>query len=127
MAEPIPLHAAADVLHLGGSPWSRTRGRCRSSGNSSALAGDLRQGGPSPSGAVLKRHGPFVAFNFYCKIKMYAINYTYYSVKPVKICFMYHLGVGNRHSKGCLTLFTHQRRGVFETVVGVAKSPEGNA
>ena len=36
---------------------------------------------------ILKRHGPFVAFNFYCKIMLYGINYTYYSVKTVKICF----------------------------------------
>ena len=40
---------------------------------------------------------------------------------------MYHLGVENRRSKGWLTLFTHRPRGVFENVVGVAKSPEGNA
>ena len=50
---PSPCLTTADVLHLGGSPWSRTRGRYSSSGNSSALAGDLRLGGPSPSGAVL--------------------------------------------------------------------------
>ena len=37
------------------------------------------------------------------------------------------LEVENRCSKGCLTLFIHRPRGVFETVVGVAKSPEGNA
>ena len=37
--------------------------------------------------ADLKRHGPFVAFYFYCKIMLYDINYTYYSVKTVKICF----------------------------------------
>ena len=36
---------------------------------------------------ALKRHGPFVAFYFYCKIMLYGINYTYYSVKTVKICF----------------------------------------
>ena len=56
MAEPMhpsPCLTTADVLHLGGSPWSRTRGRCSSSGNSSALAGDQRQGGLSPTGAVL--------------------------------------------------------------------------
>ena len=41
-AHPSPCLTTADVLHLGGSPWSRTRGRCSSSGNSSALAGDLR-------------------------------------------------------------------------------------
>ena len=41
--------------------------------------------------------------------------------------FMYHLGVTNRRSKGCLTMFTHRPRDVFETVVGVAKTPEGNA
>ena len=76
---------------------------------------------------MLKRHGPFVAFYFYCKIMLYGINYTYYSIKTIKIFFMYHLGVENRRSKGCLTLFTHQPRGVFETIVGVAKSPEGNA
>ena len=35
----------------------------------------------------LKRHGPFVAFHFYCKIMLYGISYTYYSVKKVKICF----------------------------------------
>ena len=40
---------------------------------------------------------------------------------------MYHLGVEHRCSKGCLTLFTHRPRGVFETVVGVARSLEGNA
>ena len=39
---------------------------------------------------------------------------------------MYHLEVENRRSKGCLTLFTRRPQGVFETVVGVAKSP-GNA
>ena len=48
-----PCLTTADVLHLGGLPWSRTHGHCSSSGNSSALVGDLRQGGPSPSGAVL--------------------------------------------------------------------------
>ena len=42
--------------------------------------------GLSPS-SKLKRHGPFVAFNIYCKIMLYGINYTYYSVKPVKISF----------------------------------------
>ena len=36
---------------------------------------------------ILKRHGPFVAFYFSCKIMLYGINYTYYSVKTVKICF----------------------------------------
>ena len=36
---------------------------------------------------ILKRRGPFVAFYFYCKIMLYGINYTYYSVKTVKICF----------------------------------------
>ena len=36
---------------------------------------------------LLKRHGPFVAFYFYCKIMLYGINYTYYSVKTVKIGF----------------------------------------
>ena len=41
----------------------------------------------------LKRHGPLVAFYFYCNIMLYGINYTYYSVKTVKLCFMYHLGV----------------------------------
>ena len=25
---------------------------------------------------ALKQHGPFVAFNFYCKIMLYGINYT---------------------------------------------------
>ena len=40
---------------------------------------------------------------------------------------MYHLGVENRRNKGCVALFTHQPRGVFETVVGVTKSPEGYA
>ena len=49
---------------------------------------------------VLKRHGPFVAFNFYCKIMLYGINYTYYSVKTAKYVFMYHLGVENKRSKG---------------------------
>ena len=39
---------------------------------------------------------------------------------------MYHLGVENRSSKECLTLFTHRPRGVFETNVGEAKRP-GNA
>ena len=58
---------------------------------------------------------------------LYSINYTYYSVKTVNYVFIYHLGGENRRSKGCLTLFTHRPRGVFETVVGVAKSPEGNA
>ena len=38
-------------------------------------------------GVVLKRHGPFVAFYLYCKTMLYGINYTYYSVKTVKICF----------------------------------------
>ena len=52
-ARPSPCLTTADVLHLGGSPWSRTRGRCSSAGNSSTLAGDLRQGVPSPSGTVL--------------------------------------------------------------------------
>ena len=32
-------------------------------------------------GAVLRRHGPFVAFYFYCKFMLYGINYAYYSVK----------------------------------------------
>ena len=36
---------------------------------------------------------------------------------------MYHLGVENRR----LTLCTHRPRDVLKTVVGVAKSPEGNA
>ena len=72
---------------------------------------------------LLKRHGPFVAFYLYCKIMLYGINYTYYTY----YVFLYHLGVENRRSKGCLTLFTHRPRGVFETVVGVAKSPEANA
>ena len=59
---------------------------------------------------------------------LYGKKFTYYSVKPVIIyVFMYHLGVENRHSKGCLTLFTHRPQSVFKTVVGVAKSPEGNA
>ena len=40
---------------------------------------------------------------------------------------MYHLEVDNRRSKGCLTLCTHRPRGVFETVEGVAESPQGNA
>ena len=35
----------------------------------------------------LKRHGLFMAFNFYCKIMLHGINYTYYSIKTVKICF----------------------------------------
>ena len=37
----------------------------------------------------LKRHGPFVAFYFYCKIMLHVhgINYTYCSVKTVKMCF----------------------------------------
>ena len=46
--------------------------------------------------AVLNRHGPFVAFYFYCKIMLYGIDYTCYSIKTVKIC----LGVENRRSKG---------------------------
>ncbi|KAK2172986.1 hypothetical protein NP493_913g02000 [Ridgeia piscesae] len=29
----------------------------------------------------------FVAFYFYCKIMLYGINYTYYSIKTVKICY----------------------------------------
>ena len=74
---------------------------------------------------ILKRHGPFVAFYFYCKIMSYSINYTYYS--NIKICFHVPFGVENRRSKGCLTLFTHRPRGVFETDVGMAKIPEGNA
>ena len=36
---------------------------------------------------MLKRHGPFVALYFYCKIMLYGINCTYCSVKTVKICF----------------------------------------
>ena len=36
---------------------------------------------------LLKRHGPFVAFYFYCKIMLYGINYTYYCVQTVKRCF----------------------------------------
>ena len=43
--------------------------------------------------AMLKRHGPFVAFYFYCKIMLYGINYTYYSVKTVKICLHVPLGL----------------------------------
>ena len=35
----------------------------------------------------LKRHGPLMAFYFYCKIMLYDINYAYYGVKTVKICF----------------------------------------
>ena len=35
----------------------------------------------------LKRHGPFVAFCFYCKIMLYVIKYTYYSIKTIKIGF----------------------------------------
>ena len=38
-------------------------------------------------GLSLKRHDPFVAFYFYCRIMLYGKNYTYYSVKTVKICF----------------------------------------
>ena len=68
---------------------------------------------------LLKRHGPFVAFCMNCKIMLYGITYTYYSVKTVKICF--HVPFRR------LTLYTHRPRGIFETVVGVAKSPEGNA
>ena len=33
----------------------------------------------------LKRHGPFVAFYFYCKIMLYGINYTYHSINTVNI------------------------------------------
>ena len=82
------------------------------------------------SAIVFKATWSFVAFYFYCKIMLYGVNYTYYSVTPVKICFhlpfrgLTILGVENRRSKGYLT---HRPRGVFETVVGVAKSPEGNA
>ena len=43
--------------------------------------------GGGHSGKSLKRHGPFVAFYFYCKIMLYSINYTYYSIKTVKMCF----------------------------------------
>ena len=50
----------------------------------------------APYLSVLKRHGLFLAFYFYCKIMLYGINYTYYSVKTVNIC----LGVENRRSKG---------------------------
>ena len=35
----------------------------------------------------LKRHGSFMAFYIDCKIMLYGIHYTYYSVKTVKICF----------------------------------------
>ena len=55
------------------------------------------------------------------------LHLSHIYVKTVKICFVYHLGVEIRRSKGCLTLFTRRPRGVFETVVGVAKCPEGNA
>ena len=96
------------------------------------------QGEPGPSGLTSadncqKMVTPVratwsVCFYFYCKIMLYGINYTYYSGKTVKICFHVPFrGVENRRSNGCLTLFTHRPRGVFETVVGVAKSPEGNA
>ena len=39
----------------------------------------------SSVGGPLKRHGLYVAF--YCKIMLYGINYTFDSIKPVKICF----------------------------------------
>ena len=75
----------------------------------------------------LKRHGPFVAFYFYCKIMLCGLNYTYYSVQTVKRCFHVPFRGWKWDAVRALTLCTHRPRGVFETVVGVAKSPDGNA
>ena len=57
--------------------------------------------------------------------------YTVYIIpiiayRPSKDVFMYHLGVENRAVRA-LNLCTRRPRGIFETVLGVAKSPEGNA
>ena len=65
------------------------------------------------------RHDQFVVF-FYCKIMLNGINYTYYSI----LMFSYPIMVFEIDIvRGRLL----NVRGVFETVVGVAKSPEGNA
>ena len=37
---------------------------------------------------TLKRHGPFVAFNFYCKILLISISYNYCSVLTANKCFI---------------------------------------
>ena len=58
---------------------------------------------------------------------MTCINYTYYSILTVQRCFHVPFCFWNRRSKGALTHCTQWPQGVFESVVGMAKSPEGNA
>ena len=57
----------------------------------------------------LKRHGPFMAFKFYCKIMLCGINYTNYNrpiaYRPSKDAFMYHLRVENSRSKGTYSVY----------------------
>ena len=38
--------------------------------------------------ALLKRHGPFVTFYFYCKIMLISISYNYCSVLTANKCFI---------------------------------------
>ena len=37
---------------------------------------------------ILKRHGQFVAFDFYCKIMLISISYNYCSVLTANKCFI---------------------------------------
>ena len=52
-AHPSSCQTIANVLYLGGSPWSWTRSRWVPEGTSSALAGNLHRGGHLHSNAVL--------------------------------------------------------------------------
>ena len=123
LRRPLPHPPCQRDEKTASSTWTYSSDQSHPGGARHTLTGSKRT---SPH-LGLKRHGPFVAFHFYCEIMLYSINYTYYSIKTVKICFHVPFRVENKRSKGCLTLFTRRPRGVFETVVGVAKSPEGNA
>ena len=61
----------------------------------------------------LTRHEPFVAFYLYCKITLHGIKYTYYYILTAQRYFHVPFWF--------LKLCIHRPRGLFETVIGVAK------